>query len=404
MHAESNPARPRITSDIFGRKSGYVHPYLSLSGMYTDNLLNAFEDKKEDFGAFVMPGIWVALPGLKTGLDPVSTSTATPGGMVFEQFDYQSFRRFLLYFNGSYQAETYAEYTDENTESNIFEARLRYQMKSGMAFEINGQRYRSHDKRGTGFSTMLEKYTTNYLLSTVTFCPTGRLSVSADYGIFQVDYDSETYRFRDREDTSFSFELAYPVLPKTRLFIEYNRFDINYRLSDQPGSDEEQYNIGLEWYISSKSRGIVKTGYGVRSFEDPGSRSVNNYILEGQIGYTISSDTALDITARRRYQETNIPDTDYIDTTELTANCHYNLTARIYLDTELGFEMDDFYGNNARTGDEKTYTVSPSLNYLFKKWLVFTLEYTFEERSLNLSKDSLSTETNTILFNINAGI
>ena len=57
------PEENKVTEDHFyGLKGGYFHPYLSLSGEYTDNLFNVDSDKTSNFLTTVSPGIWFSLP------------------------------------------------------------------------------------------------------------------------------------------------------------------------------------------------------------------------------------------------------------------------------------------------------------------------------------------------------
>lgn len=396
--------QPPITADIFGKKGGYVHPFISLSEIYSDNLYRSPENKIEDFGTYIMPGVWVALPGLKVSLTPVETSTITPGGMTLEPFDYQSYRRFLVYFSGGMNMERYAEHTDENTTSNTMETRLRYQMKNNTAFEIQGQRCGTHEQRGAGFASTLEDYTSDYLMASVSFDPRGKLALNADYTTFNVDYDSNLYRFRDRVDRSFSFELAYPVLPKTRLFLEYTLIDIDYRMALREGSKENQYAMGLKWNFSEKTRGILKSGYGARTFDSPDTESIDDYIIEGRISHALSSDTRLSLAAYKKYQETLFADTDYLDSIGVTGTCLYELTSKIFLDLKILYTTGDYYGSGKKTGEEKRFSVSPAAGYTFAKWMTFTLEYTFENRSSSYATGSRQAGSNTILLNINAGV
>ena len=394
----------RITADIFGRRSRHIHPFLSLSSLYSDNLYRTVEDKKEGWGLLAMPAIWISLPGLKTDLDPMGISPTTTGGMMYRPYDDPDSRRFLFYLNGRMGVERYADHSEENTTTGAVETRLIYRMRNGAAFTINGQQNRSHDKRGESLSTRLEKYTSNYLKTQMTYSPHGKLSLAAGLSLFDVDYDSSAYRFRDRTDTTFSLDIGYPILPKTRLFLEYTRFNIDYREQAMEQVREDQYNLGLSWYISAKSRGVVKAGYGIRTFDKSDESSNEDYILEARINYKVSGDTSVSFTTYKQYQETRIPNTDYIDTLGCTATCLYQLTSKIFLDLKLDYTADDFFGDGKRTGDEKTFAVSPSAGYQMGKWLTFKLEYTFEQRSSSYSTDSRDANTNTIVFNVTAGV
>ncbi|MEW6586432.1 MAG: hypothetical protein AB1442_12580, partial [Nitrospirota bacterium] len=66
--------KERVTEDVFGRKGGYIHPFLALTGFYTDNVFNTRDDEKGDFGAVISPGIWLSFPHVYEKLLKIETS------------------------------------------------------------------------------------------------------------------------------------------------------------------------------------------------------------------------------------------------------------------------------------------------------------------------------------------
>jgi len=57
--------RERLSWDVFGRKGGYLHPFLSIIEYYTDNVFNTNGRKESDFVTSLSPGIWLAVPPYK---------------------------------------------------------------------------------------------------------------------------------------------------------------------------------------------------------------------------------------------------------------------------------------------------------------------------------------------------
>lgn len=78
--------RERISGDVFGRKGGYVHPFLSIAEYYTDNVFNANVDKKSDFITVISPGIWLTIPHIYEKLLDIDTSSMAPGGISLSRF------------------------------------------------------------------------------------------------------------------------------------------------------------------------------------------------------------------------------------------------------------------------------------------------------------------------------
>ena len=60
--------------DILGRQNRLVHASLTLSGVYTDNVLNRRENRISDFSTVLSPAFWLALPHTSENIAPVALS------------------------------------------------------------------------------------------------------------------------------------------------------------------------------------------------------------------------------------------------------------------------------------------------------------------------------------------
>ena len=74
------------SGEIYSKRAGYVHPFLSVGGFYTDNLFNNDTDEKSDWVAVMTPGVWVARPASRQKLVNVNTMNTAPGGLALSRF------------------------------------------------------------------------------------------------------------------------------------------------------------------------------------------------------------------------------------------------------------------------------------------------------------------------------
>lgn len=393
----------RITGDIFEKEGGYVHPFLSVSGMYTDNLYSSLENEIEDYAAVITPGIWLALPGRKTPVESIDTSVESAGGILVSPFDDDDSRRFSVFLSGDVNIERFKDHPEEDTETGSVETQLRYRAKSGLSLVINGQMNQAHRERGENFSGELEKYISSYGRARVGFNPNGKLYLGAGYSVFNVEYDETRFEHRERLDSVFFLSIGYPILPKTHGFIECRIYDIDYALASRSDWMEKHYNLGLRWRVSSKTQGIVKAGYGDRETED--AVYAEDFNAEARINYVVSSDTTVYMMAYKRYGESIYDGIDYRDLMEIAFGADYEITSKIIADLLLSVSKEDHYADEEKVFDENEFSVSPSVSYYLKKWAVFKMGYEFEWRSasdgLGVSGDALS---NTVYFNVLLGI
>src|ERR1700690_692298 len=64
-----------------GRGGYNIHPFISFSEYYTDNLFNTRDDKKSDFFTVLSPGVWLGFPWVKEAMPLTKTDTGSPGGL-----------------------------------------------------------------------------------------------------------------------------------------------------------------------------------------------------------------------------------------------------------------------------------------------------------------------------------
>jgi polysaccharide biosynthesis protein VpsM len=383
--------KERNSEEVFGIRGGYVHPFLSVAGYYTDNVFYTQNNKKSDFALIISPGIWLAVPRIYEKLVNIETTNISPGGFSSSKSSQETFKRYQLYLFYNADFERFSKFSSANAVSHKVQGLLQYNLKNGLSLELMDQYTISQDTRGTGITNELDKYTNNLANITLSYDISHRVKVRADYSNFLVDYTAARNNFRDRSDNAVSGYIFYKIRPKTSLFAQYELVDIAYKIDDWQNSKEHHLFGGIQWNITAKSKGNVKAGYGTKEFTDLTLKKASDFVMEAQVDYSFTPKTSINLNASRRTTETNVAGTDYVLSNQITLGYMQKLTGKITGDINLTYSRDDHKGkvtNDKQTGNliDKYYKAAFALRYKFKAWLHVDLGYIFDKRVSNFSE------------------
>jgi len=378
------------SEQVFGVKGGYIHPFLSVTEFFTDNVLNSRDNKKSDFATIISPGIWLTVPHVKEKLLLMDTANISPGGFSLSRYKPETFRRYQTYFFYNADIEMYSRESSFDSINHKAEGLFQYNLRGGLSFELVDQFLASHDVFGTGISTHLDRYRNNLANFITRYETSDRLMFRLDYSNYLVNYTSSRNNFRDRDDNSISAYVFYKFRPKTSLFYEYEFIDIAYSDNVLSDSNEHHHFFGIQWDVSAKSKGSIKAGYGLKDFSSPGFKNSNDFIMEAQIDHKFTPKTSLILKASRKTNETNITTTDYILSDSVEADYLQKLTGKISAGILLGYTHDTYHGDVTLGGETKTltdnyYTGALAFQYKFKEWLEMDAGYVINLRDSSFS-------------------
>jgi hypothetical protein len=404
---EKPSEKERITADIFGKRNSYLHPFLSITGYYTDNVFNTSEKKQSDFVTILSPGIWLTVPHIREKLVSLDTSSISPGGFSLSRYPDNYFRRYQAYLFYGADIELFSEYSSENVVSHKFEGLFQYNFRGGLTIDLVDQFLVSHDIRGTGISTELDKFNTNLFNVILTYDVSRKFRFRIDYANFLVNYDASTNDFRDRIDNAFSGYVFYKFRPKTSIFLEYEFIDINYDEDVLSNGKEHHYFGGLQWDITAKTKGSVKAGYGVKDFNSSIIEDSKDFILEAQIDYKLSPKTSLKVSASRKTNETNISTTDFILSNSIEVGYVHRLTGKITGSANLSYTKDTYkdeltFGGETKERKDNYFTGGLAFQYIFREWLGTSLGYVYTKRDSNFA--DFNYNSNIVFFRITASL
>jgi hypothetical protein len=384
------PEREGEGGDIYGRRGGYLHPFLSISAFYTDNVFNSDDNKEDDTIIIISPGVWLSVPRVKERALNISTSTITPGGSSLGVRARRFPRHYQTYLLYRADIEILSRHSSENTVSHTIEGLLQLNLRGGLSIDIIDQYVNSHDVRGTGISTELDEYHANLFGVALTYDISPKVGTRIDYANFRVDYISSRNDFRDRTDNAVSGSIYYRVKPKTTTFLQYRFIDINYDEDIVSDSEEHLFYGGLMWDITEKSEGRVYAGYGVKEFSESDAGTVDNFIIGAGINHRFTPKTTVQIDASRGFSETNISSSDYVISHNLRIDYIQRLSARtsgslLFAYSNYQYERDLTFGGEIKEREDNLYRFGIAFRYTFRKWLYGDTGYYYTVRDSNFS-------------------
>jgi hypothetical protein len=395
--------RGRIAGDIFERKHGYIYPFLTVTEYYTDNVFNTPKGKKSDFITIITPGIEISVPRIKIKTIEINTTTVSPGGLALSRFKQDFFTRYQAFLNYKVDIEKYGENDSENRISHKLEGLLQYNLRGGLSIDVFDQYIDAYDDFGTNTKEVPNHYKSNLFGAVLAYDISERFKLRFDYNYNIVDYISSGSEFRDRTDNYYSGYLYYRFQPKTSAFVEYEYITIDYDAGASLDSEETNIYGGLQWEATTKSRGLVKAGYGVKEFKDPEKGRNGGFIFEAQADHRLTPKTTLIFTASRKTNETDIDASFFMVTNSLGAKYMQKLTSKItgslsffYINNH--YKGDLTYEDETKEREDDLFRFTAAIQYNIKEWLKTGIGYIYARRESNFS--AFDYTSNTIFFRI----
>lgn len=402
--AESEEAGA-ISSDIFGGKGGYIHPSLSITELYSDNVFNDSSNEIDDYATVLSPAIWLAIPGTRQQILEIDSSSVTPGGLDYD-IDYSEYsRRFQSYILAAADFLRYSDHSRGDTEDYWVEGFFQYRLARHLTLELIDQFAASHDEWRSGTSTELDEYKNNLFTVRAIFDLSEKIRIRADYANFNVDYDDSRNNDRDRVDNSFSGYVFFKIRPRYSIFAEYEYIDVEYDVAAGRDNESHRFYGGLDWLISAKSNGRLQAGYTTKEFKDPSLEDNNGFVLRGRLNHRFTSKTSLQLAAYRQIRESYVGNLNDMTTDQISARYVQRITNKITANLELSYTKDDYdglltIGSETKEREDTFYNAAPSIEYLFRKWLSAEVAYEYTERDSNFT--GFDYRTNTFLIRVKA--
>ena len=374
-----------------GSKKGYIHPFLSVGGYYTDNLFNTGENEESDWVSVISPGIWVALPSSQQQMVQVTTENSAPGGLEVSRFRDRTGRRFQSY--ALYRAEI-NELSDNSGRNHVNqrgEALFKYNLNR-FSLELLDIYQIGHDDYNSGDSgpESLDKYHSNLLSTAVSLQLTSKLRFEGEYSNFMLDYNSDSNDDSNRDDNTYSLYAFYKLSPKLTTFLQYEYVDTEYDTDARTDFTENNFYGGLQWDVTAKTKGRIRLGYGERDYDDTSLDKSDEFLVELRTDYRITPKTSIYLRALRKDYATDVTGTNDVLTQRFYLGYTQRIREKLHARARLEYRVDDYDGEitvgSATAEREDDYLgFRFELGYSLQRWLNVSVGYAYRERDSNFN-------------------
>lgn len=400
-----------LDEDLFGVKGGgYLHPYLAIGAEYTDNLFNLNVDEQSNFLTTISPGFWLSLPSRKEIPLDIAPNNTSAGGLQAALDEFTTFDRMNIYLLGGITYKIYSADSDLDDYDARLEGLFKYNLRSGLSFEIIDRFTHDQDRFDVGQSTAesVRKYNSNLFLTDVDWNITEKFRTKLEYSNFLLDYDEREDEWLSRVDNGISWSGYYNYSPKTALFMEYRFVDVAYDTDTFKDSEHHYLFGGINWSSTEKTAFRFKAGYQKRNYDNEllndaidASRDGDNDSLALQLAldYHFSEKTQFIVSLNHNIEETD--SFGALDRKVLAGTLQYRqeLSERLIGTCDFRYESADYTQIIGPDRDDDRYVLRPALQYIFKEWFMVELSYTYDTRSSTDDYYDYNTNTVSLMFN-----
>ena len=389
--------------NLFGIEGGYFHPYVTFKDEFTDNLYNVDDDTTSNFLTTVSPGIWFTLPRKKDIPLSITPHNTAPGGLSLQGGDYNGTDRYQLYALAGSDLLFYSEDSDLNTAEINLETMGRYNMASGLSFQIVDRYTLGHDNFSTDGATddNEREYQSNIILGTTDWDITEKLRFKADISNFYLDYDDALNDFLNRQDNTVDVYGFFNYSPKSAFFLEYRYTDVAYDTDTDNDNNQNFYYAGLSWKTTEKISLQFKAGLQQKEYDTQESNysDSDNLALDLQARYIFTEKTQITLDLYRLNEESDSSLASEKEVFGIELGYTQKFTAKITGKLGLFYENADYNQLDDEDRTDDTFEINPSIQYLFKDWLMSELGYNFKID--DSSDDLFDYTTNTVFLSLN---
>lgn len=395
---------PAADDELFGKKGGYWHPYITIGGEYTDNLFNVADDTTSSFIGRIAPGIWFSLPRTKQIPIEIEPHNTSPGGLEWMIKDYEGTDRYQAYALAGLDYRMYSEDSDLNDTDARLEGLFRYNMRGGLSLQVLDSFNYAQDDFGVGSATddNLRRYTSNVVMGTADYQLTEKLRTKLDISNYILDYEESVNDIFDRTDNTLDLYGYYVYSPKTSFFLQYRFIDVAYDSEESKDNSQHYGYGGITWDSTEKLAFRFKAGYQEREYEKSSVSDAYDWsglalYLESLYRWTEKTNFNFDLYRRSEESDSG----DAIDKIALGAvfNYHQEITEKISADLDVRYEDYEYTQIDFSDRDDTRFYVRPALQYLFREWMMLELAYSFDKR--DSTDETYDYDTNKVMLNLN---
>ena len=265
-----------IPDDAFGNKSGYIHPFVTVTATHSDNIYSTRENPLSDLVTTVSPGLWLAIPGSDKLLLSLNSENAQPAGLNLFLARPEGFNRYQIYALYGADLAYHTDYSERDNTKQAAEFFFQYNLRGGLTFNIYDKWVDSEELMyTTGSSSTFSEFTNNLAGGLLSYDISEKLTLRGDWNLFSLDYDNAEDKHKNRADNAFSLYGFYNYSPKTSVFLEYRQTNIEYDTQTTLDSTQDGYYGGIQWKPTISTQLIAKAGSDTKEYDTAGLESLS---------------------------------------------------------------------------------------------------------------------------------
>ncbi len=374
-----NPDEHISSTTVFGRKGGYIHPFMSVKLESSDNINFTHDHEKHDWTVIYSPGIWLASPAKKRIYFDLDTATISPNGLYHQVTIPESFTRYQAYLLYLADLEDFHNYNERDTVKQTVDSYFQYNLRGGLSTSLyykflDTEDPLAYDYRTGRPTTDVEKYVSSLLGVVLEHRIGEKFRVKGEYNNYYLHYDEDFSEGKNRMDNSGSAYLYYDYTPKTAFFGQYQYTDVhyyNYKIQD---SSQHYGYLGIDWKAREKVRLQGKVGFIYRDSDNPDGHTITDPTFELTYDHKLTEKSKVKLFTAYKINESSISTAAYSKDSLVRLNLYHAFTAKIEGSMFFDYTHSKFHGIH-RTDDY--IRVGPRLHYIVKKWLKTDLGYTY---------------------------
>ena len=391
------------TEDLFGRKSGYIHPFIRIEESWTDNVFYTNDDEIESWITRVMPGIWLSLPRSKKLPVEITPNNTSAAGLQTQINDDQTgTERYQAFALANLDSFTYSEDSDLDTVGGNVQGLFRYNMRGGLSLQVLDAYTASNDSfRDTDASRSVREYDSNLAMATGDYQITEKFRLKADFSNFYLDYDDSLDSDLNRSDNAVDLYTYYLYSTKTSLFLEYKFANVDYDTASEKDNDQHYVYAGMDWRASDRIKLHAKAGYQKREYDDSVTSRDDWDGMAFELGasYRISLKTAFNISGFRSSDESDSLLAYNQTVTGIRFGYRQDLSHKFAAMVNGLWENSDYTNYDASDRTDNRYWLAPTLQYFVYDWLMTELTYSWDHRTSD--SDIYEYTTHTLMLSLN---
>lgn len=373
------PALAVDADQLFGHGRSNVHPSLTVKEIYTDNYRQTETDEESEWTTVISPQLLVALPGIDKHFELTSLNYA-PGGAAQTHFMGDAgtgFQGVALY---RADIEYNQEFSENDGTYHSAQGLLQYAFPFGLTLEVSDIYNKNYDDYSEAGEERSD-YDDNRVAVGAHYTTGNKLSFQLGYADYRIDYSSRGKAFQERKDQSWNAAVYYQVLPKTRLFLEYERIDVDYDQDIVSDFTEDHYFVGVHFDPTARISGYLKVGYGEVDPDQDGYEDSDEMLFEGSLSYQVGAKSSVTLTGRRQVQATVDEFHQDVLSTQVYVSFSHKLTHKLQMTVDAGMIDEDYRYDGTRSDrNDDVITAGVSLEYALRDWLTMRAGYDYEDR------------------------